>query len=215
MPRMRRSIATAIIAASVAAGGLAGAVLGTPTLAGAAETATGTVTWVQEALRALVDDGTITQEQAGAVETALVEARPERRFGPRGFGGPVALPAVAEALGMSEEELRTALGDGQTIADIAAGRGVEVQTVVDAIVAAHRERLDEKVASGELTREQADEMLTHAEERAAAFVNGEPPAFHGRPHGGPRGGPHGSPRGHGGPGRGGPGAGEGRGGSDG
>jgi hypothetical protein len=46
---------------------------------------------------------------------------------------------------------------------------------VDDIVAAERERLDEAVADGHLTQEQADEILSRAEDRATAFVNGELP----------------------------------------
>lgn len=88
---MRKTTAVATMAASLALGGLAGTVLGTPTLAGAAQTATGAVSWVQEALSGLVGDGTITQEQADRVESALEQARPERRFNgdvPAGRGGP-------------------------------------------------------------------------------------------------------------------------------
>ena len=181
---MRKTIAAATVAASVAAGGLLGTVLGVPALAGATETATGPVSWVQDALSGLVDDGTITQEQADAVATALDDARPERgAFHHRGFGGPMDLSVVAESIGITEDELRTALQDDQTIADIAAAKGVEVQTVVDAVVAAQKERLDEKVTAGDLTQEQADEMLADAGERATAFVNGEIPVFRGGRHG--------------------------------
>lgn len=181
---MRKTIAAATVAASVAVGGLFGSVLGVPALAGAAGSAEGAVSWVEEALSGLVDDGTITGEQADAVETALGEARPERGFGHH--GGPMrhrGLEVVADTLGMTEDEVREALDGDQTIAELAAEKGAEVQAVVDAIVADHRARLDEHVAEGDLTQEQADEMSAGAQERATAFVNGEMPAF------GP-GGPH-------------------------
>jgi hypothetical protein len=179
---MRKTIAAAAVAASVAVGGITGAVLGTPGLAGAADTATGAVGWVQEALGGLVDDGTITQEQAAAVETALGDARQERGTG-RGLGHHLGLSAVAEALGVSEDELRTALQDGRTIAEVAADEGVEVQAVVDAVVAAQREHLDEKLADGDLTQEQADELLAGADERVTAMTEDEWSSFRGGPGG--------------------------------
>jgi len=173
---MRTTIAAATIAASVAVGGLAGSVLGAPTLVGAAETATSAAGWVQEALTGLVDDGTISQEQADAVEAVLEEARPERAMHHRGFRRHLALSVVAESLGISQDELRSALGEGSTIADVAADEGVGVASVIDAIVTAVQERLDERVAAGDLTQERADELLAGAEERATALVNGELPA---------------------------------------
>lgn len=196
---MRKSIVAATTAASIAAGAIAGSVIGTPGLAGAAETADVAVGWVEEALGGLVDDGTIDQGQADAVASALEEARPERAFGPGGFGhhGPghhgfgwhVDLSTAAESLGITEEELRSAIGDGQTLAEVAAERGVAVEAVVDALVAAQRERVAEEVDDGGLTQEQADELLADAEERVTALVDGELPAlpgFHGGggwPHG--------------------------------
>lgn len=186
-----KTIAAATVAASIAVGGLAGTVLGTPVIAGAAESTTGAIGWFQEALTGLVDDGTITQEQADAVGTALDEARPERGFGHHGFGRHLDLDTVAESLGLTEDEVRTALEDDQTIADIAATEGVDVQVVIHAIVAAQQARVDEAVAAGDLTQERADELTAGGVERATALVNGELRAVRGH-HGG-FGGRHGGP----------------------
>lgn len=182
---MRRSIVAATVAASVTMGGLIGSTVGAPALAGAVDTAQSAAGWVDEALGGLVADGTITQVQADAVGAALEAARPEHGEGHRG-GGRMDLSAVATALGMSVEELRAALEGDQTIADIAAAQGIDVATVVDAVVTAQRERLAERVAAGDLTQEEADAKLADAEARATAVVNGERPAFEGsRRHGGP------------------------------
>ena len=172
---MRKYIAAVAVAGSIAAGGLIGGVFSAP-LAGATQAATGAVGWVENALGGLVDDGTITQQQADAVEAALEEARPARGPGHPGGRG-MHLESVAEALGITSEELRTSLAGDQTIAEIAASRSVDVQTVIDAIVADHKARLDEKVAAGDLTQEEADAKLAGATERATAMVNGEMPAF--------------------------------------
>lgn len=191
---MKKSIAAASVTASLAVGGLFGAVLGVPGLA-AAETATGAVSWVDEALAGLVDDGTIDQDQADAVEAALDEARPERSSMRHrgGFGHHVDPAVVAEVLGVSEDEVAAALEDDRTIADLAAEQGVEVPVVVDAIVTAKQEHLDRRVAEGDLTQERADEMLAGAEERVTALVEGERPTLgRGGRHGHFRGG-HGAP----------------------
>jgi polyhydroxyalkanoate synthesis regulator phasin len=177
---MRKTIAAAAIAVS----GLGVLGLGATAIAGAQDDSSDDEDggWVQDALSGLVDDGTISQEQADAVEDALEDARPDHGFGHPGFGhrGFVLwfggeLSTVAESLGIGEDELRSALEDGRTIAEIAEEQGVEVQDVVDDIVAAQREFLDEAVADGDLTQEDADEILAGAEERATAFVNGEMP----------------------------------------
>lgn len=173
---MKKTIAVAAVTASLAVGGLAGSVLGVPGVAGAASTASSAAGWVGDALSGLVDDGTITQEQADAVEEALAEARPER--------GPLqhlrdGLTTVAEELGMTVDELRTALQDGQTIAQVAEAEGVELQTLVDALVASQLERLDQAVADGRLTQAQADQIAAGAEERITAMLNGDGRGFRG------------------------------------
>ncbi len=187
---MRKRIVAVTILLSVTAGGLVGAVAGGPSLAGAAQTAAGAAGWVSEALTGLVDDGIISAEQADAVEDALVEARPERGRGHHARARLVRLAAVAERLGISPDELWAALGEGRTIAEIAADNGVDIEAVVDAIAAEHEEWLVRAVADGELTQEQADRLRQRAEERARAIVDGEGP---GRGPGGR--GP--GPRGHG------------------
>ena len=131
--------------------------------------------WVSEALDGLVADGTITQQQADAVDQALDEARPERgprgdrghhgpfgRFGPAGRG--VGLEAAAEAIGIEEDALRDALRDGQTIAEVAEANGVDVQVVIDAMVAAAQERIDEAIAD-------VDERMADLTERITELVN--------------------------------------------
>jgi hypothetical protein len=176
---MRKTIA----AASIAVTGLGVLGLGATALAGAQDDPSSDEGggWVQDALSGLVEDGTITQEQADAVEDALKEARHDRGLGEgpghRGFVLEFGcdLSTVAESLGIDEDELRAALEDSRTIAEIAEEQGVDVEDVVDDIVAAERERLDEAVADGYLTQEDADEILAGAEDRATAFVNGELP----------------------------------------
>ena len=64
---------------------------------------------------------------------------------------------------MTADDLRAALRDGRSIADVAAERDVEVQTVIDAMVGAITENVEERVSqmvnhrrgSGERGREGA------------------------------------------------------------
>jgi len=204
---MRKSIAAATMAASLTIGGAAGAVLFTPALSGAQTDETdptdepspvdpaGEVdpaaeparrARLEERLRseliALVDAGTITAAQADAVAEHLAGQAPFRHRGGHGaaFG-----EDVAEVLGLTTEELRSRLGEGQTLADIARAEGVDVQAVVDAIVAAQKERLDQAVANGDLTEEEADQRAADLAEDVQARVEGR--AEGGRDHGGLRG----------------------------
>ena len=159
-------------------------------------------TKLREALQPLVDDGTITAEQADAVTKQLVESRPERgeggsggpgghRGGPGGGmlgrGGPgMGSEALTGVLGLTAEEIHTQLHDGKTLAEIATAQGVEVQAVVDTLVAELDTRLDEAVADGRIDQAEADTKLADAETKITDMVN------NGRPdRGGPMGGPMG------------------------
>lgn len=105
--------------------------------------------------------------------------------GPGGKGGPggrgPGLDAAAEALGITADELRTELQAGKTIAEVAEAKGVDKQTVIDAMVADLKAHLDEEVASGEHTQEEADQKLAEATERITTMVD------EGMPAGGPGG----------------------------
>ena len=111
-----------------------------------------------------------------AQEDAQEEPAPEE-----GEGGPCRGPrgkhlgVAAEAIGIEVDALLEALRNGQTIAEVAQANSVEVQAVVDALVADATARLDEAVANGRLTQEEADEKKAELQERITARVNGEWP----------------------------------------
>ncbi|MCU1386678.1 MAG: hypothetical protein JWL72_16 [Ilumatobacteraceae bacterium] len=62
-----------------------------------------------------------------------------------GFGLAEGLDAAATALGVTSDELKTDLEAGKTIADIAKDKGVDVQKVIDAIVAVETTELTKLV----------------------------------------------------------------------
>jgi hypothetical protein len=97
---VRRFVAPVVVAAAVAGGGVAGAMLGVPGISGAQEN---------------------TQQEAPAAGTAARDG---------------ALKAAADALGLSVTDLATALRGGKTIAQVAEEKTVDVNTVIDAMVAA-------------------------------------------------------------------------------
>lgn len=137
---------------------------------------------LQEILKALVDDGTITQDQADKVVAALVAAGPVGfpDGGHRGFGGPgkvigAGLDVVATTLGITDEEVRTALESGQSLADLAVSKGKTAQDVIDAIVAEATTRINAAVTDGKLTQERADELLANLTTGITALVNSTPP----------------------------------------
>ena len=94
------------------------------------------------------------------------------------------LTAAADAIGISEDDLRTALEGGQSIAQVAAANDVDAQTVIDAMVAEANAHLDAAVADGELTEVEAAQRQADLVERITAMVNGELRAGFG-PHGPP------------------------------
>jgi polyhydroxyalkanoate synthesis regulator phasin len=150
----RKWIIATTAAGAVVLGGLA---VAGPALADD-PTGTSAVERITEALSGLVDDGSITQDQADEVAATLAESG---IGGGRGGHGPgIDLATAARALGLTEDELRTALeADDATLADVAEDEGVEVETLVDALVTAAEERIAAAVDDGRLTQDEADERL--------------------------------------------------------
>jgi polyhydroxyalkanoate synthesis regulator phasin len=171
---MRRKLVIATTAGVLTLSGLAVAV---PALADDPATSGGAAAAeerIRDALSDLVDDGTLTEEQAAEVASTLAESGVGGRGGHRGG---VALETAAEALGLTEEELRDALAtEGTTLADVAEEQGVDLDTLVGALVQATEERIAEAVEDGRLTQEEADERLADLEEEITERVQSDMPA---------------------------------------
>ena len=145
-------------------------------------------TRLRETLQALVDDGTLTEAQLDSVVEALGAAGPMGGGGGHGMRG-AGLSTVAEILGLTEDEVRTAIEGGQTLAELADANGSSADELIDALVADLQTHLDEEVTEGDLTQDEADAKLADATERITEFVNNTQEA-------GPAGG-MGGPGGHG------------------
>jgi hypothetical protein len=128
-----------------------------------------------QVLEQAVADEWLTQEQADRLQERL-DAVPEMgRFG-KGFPGMIRMPGLrgeslyavaAEQLDMSQSDLIDALQEGKSIAEVAAEKGVDPQTIADAYLAQVQEKLAEAVTDGDITQKQADAMLENMAERVA------------------------------------------------
>lgn len=201
---MRTALRRAVAAGAVAVVGVTGVALGaTAVLPATASAAAGTtqeatgqdddalrtrvVERIRAALDTLVEAGTVDGAQADAVAETLAE-----EMGPRGQGfghghgqgyghrgGGAGMTAAAEALGLSIDELRAALADGSTLAEVAAAQGVPTEDLVAAMVAAAQERIDAAVADGRLDAADAEERKADLAERVTDHVeNGMPAGGH-------------------------------------
>jgi polyhydroxyalkanoate synthesis regulator phasin len=132
-----------------------------------------------------VDEGRLTEEQAQELKERLESDETPfffgGHFGVGGHGwwhghfGPFAtLDTAASHLGLTEAELRAELAEGKSLADVARAEGKSVDGLVQALVAAATERIDEAVADGKLTESQADRLKEGLEERIRGLVNREP-----------------------------------------
>lgn len=127
-----------------------------------------------------VEDGRLSEEAAKRMKERL-EAGDVPLLLPPTFGrhhGPklfrFALGTAAGYLDVTEEELREALRNGKTLAEVAEAEGKSVDGLVDALVAEQTERLNEAVEDGRLTDAQRDEIVAGLEERVQAMVEAEP-----------------------------------------
>ena len=164
------------------------------------DVADGLVADHSEQIQRAVEDGRLTQEEAderiAELEARILEELESGELGgPGGPGGP-GRPrgghgdVVAEALGMTVDELREALADGQTVAELVEAQGVALQDVADALVADHTEQIQRAVEDGRLTQEEADERIAELEARILEELESGELGGPGGP-GGMRGGPGG------------------------
>jgi hypothetical protein len=130
-----------------------------------------------------VDDKTLTADQADKVASTLGESKALpgggglRRGGGGllGVEGPQADEAAAKVLGLSVNDLRTALRDGSTLADLAKKHGKDVDTLVSALVQVAKDRLDEGVKAGRITQDMATQIEKTLDQRVRTVVqNGRP-----------------------------------------
>lgn len=156
-------------------------------------------------LQAELDAGDITQDQYDSITADLdakldgfINRSLERgpHFGGGGHfrgGGQVHFMDIDEAaaaiLGLSEDDLRSALMGGQTLAEIAADHGMSVNDLKSALTDKITADLQAELDAGDITQEQFDAATTGLSEQLDTMINSENGMPFGGPHPGHGGGP--------------------------
>lgn len=169
---MKRTLTAAV--AGVALAGLIGVGVA------AAADGTGPAGRLAEVLSGLVSKGTITQEQADAVDRAVTDSWEQERAerdANRAERTAEIDTLLQETLGKDSEAVREEIRAGKTLREIA---GNSAEELAAAMVTLVEKRLDQAVTDGRITQAQADETLSRANERAKAWVAGEETSRMGR-----------------------------------
>ena len=87
------------------------------------------------------------------------------------FGFIGRLESAAGYIGITEAQLRTELESGKSLAQIATAHGKSVDGLIDALVAAAKNKLDDAVSAGRLTKDQETEMLGVLKDRITSAVS--------------------------------------------
>jgi hypothetical protein len=90
-----------------------------------------------------------------------------------GPGGPAS--AIAGYLGLTEDELRSQLESGKTLAQIASAQGKSISGLEDAMYADAKTHLDAAVAAGKLTADEEQAMLADLKSHLDDMVNNAGP----------------------------------------
>ncbi|MBM7865622.1 DUF2680 domain-containing protein [Heliobacterium gestii] len=92
------------------------------------------------------------------------------KAGFHGFGGPN-LQKIADLLQMTQDELKTELKSGKSLAEIAQTKGVAKADLVAKTVEGAQARLDEAVSNGKLTAEKAAQLKETMKQHIETFVD--------------------------------------------
>ncbi len=81
------------------------------------------------------------------------------------------LRLVVDTLGVSRQDVRTALKGGQTISEYATSQGEDPQAVVDALTSAAKTKLAQLVEAGRFSQDQADSITSKLATRINTLMN--------------------------------------------
>jgi hypothetical protein len=137
-----------------------------------------------EQINHAVETGRITQERADRMTSNLpdlierglngelggdrVGRRPLRQASQQ-----ILINVTADETGLRHVQILQQLRDGSTLAQIITVNGGSVEETITAAVAAATERINEAVANGNMTQEQADELIAALQDVYTAAINGE------------------------------------------
>ena len=128
--------------------------------------------------------GQITKDQADALKASINAGQVPlgMPFGPR-MGGHMGgihtlggtLDAAASYLGLTEDQLRTQLQSGKSLADVAKAQGKSVDGLKQALTADLKTKLDAAVKAGRLTQSEANDILAKVSASLDDLINGTLP----------------------------------------
>lgn len=136
----------------------------------------------EEELQTAIDEARTETIDEAVAEGRLTEEQGERLqesgfpFGGRPWHGPRlvhVMDAAAEVLEMSQADLMEQLRDGNSLAEVAEDQGMSVEDFKAALLDQIKVQLDDLVADGDLTQEQADDIFQRTEENIDSIVNAE------------------------------------------
>ena len=130
-------------------------------------TALGATAVVPNIANAQTGEGTELTQEERQERRAERQANREARRAER-------VAVLTEALGVGEEVLDAAREAGQSIADVAAANGADLDAVIAAIVDSKTAHIQEHVAAGDITQEEANEKIAGLAERVTERVNTAP-----------------------------------------
>jgi uncharacterized protein YidB (DUF937 family) len=164
---MKKRVASVVLVSAMGVGGVSSLAL-TPAFAATQAATSQRLTDIKNALKGLVSDGTLTQAQADKVASTLDSALP--KGGPR-RGGHGLLEDAAPILGMTVDQIRTAMGSTKSLADVAQTKGISKATLIDKLVAAIEAHLAADVKAGRLIQAQADERKAEIKAKVTEAVD--------------------------------------------
>ena len=139
----------------------------------------------KKAIAAALAAGDITQEQADLMNQ---RAQNRQRGGMRNSMRDYMQTAMAYVLGITTEELKSRFDAGEKMLDIIQKQGLTVEEFHTKMVEAGTKAINQAVADGKLTQEQADRIIENMKKRPSTGLGGG-----GRGRGGMHGGGNGTP----------------------
>ncbi|MGB2694791.1 MAG: hypothetical protein WBD55_06330 [Dehalococcoidia bacterium] len=124
-------------------------------------------------------DGRITEDEATKLKDRIDQSdgslspfgRGHFGHGP-GFGGRLDIGSdLADFLGIGADEIHQAREDGQSLAQIAKANGKTRQELIDHIVGGLQDKLDQKVADGDIDQSRADEIAQNFKDNVGDMVD--------------------------------------------
>ena len=82
------------------------------------------------------------------------------------------IDSLAKSLGISTKDLMTDLGKGQSIADIAKSKNVDINTIIDSLVADATSKINSAVSAKHLSSAQATKIEANLKDEITKLVNG-------------------------------------------